>query len=266
MDKRRLLPVKGGYNFRDIGGYTSANGQKIRWGKIFRTSSMSDLDDDDLAYLKKRDVDLVVDFRTKAEIKASPDRLLAGVDDISIPVMDFDRTESTIDYKQLNQEYEQKGIGYLKMISTYEHLISDHYSNMAYRKFFELLIDEKNTLVFHCTAGKDRTGIASMLLMGILNINEAQIKHDYLLTDRLSKDIVAQKMAEMHRQGADQAELENIHSMWTVNIDYLERALSTLKKISGSYENYFKEFLQIDQEGIDILRNKYLFTENAVDK
>ncbi|MFT8470201.1 MAG: tyrosine-protein phosphatase [Oenococcus sp.] len=261
MDKRRVLPVIGGFNFRDIGGYTSFDGRKIKWGKAFRTAGMADLSPEDLKYLEDRQVDTIIDFRTEAEVAKGPDRVPAHAVDINIPAMDFDRTESTVDYAQLSKEYDQKGYGYLNMINNYEHLISDEYSNIAYRKFFDLLMTENKTLAYHCTAGKDRTGVASMLLMSALGINEAQIKHDYLITDRLSTEVVRNKIEHMKAEGATPDEIENIHSMWSVNIDYIQRSIDTVKRLSGDPITYLQDYLQLQPADIQLLRDKYLFSE-----
>lgn len=261
MDKRRVLPVAGGYNFRDIGGYTAADGRKIKWGKAFRTANMASLSSEDLGYLTQRQVDTIIDFRTPVEVKNDPDRVPNHAIDLNIPAMDFDRTESTADYSQLSREYQQKDSGYLSMINNYEHLISDEYSNRAYHEFFKLLLKEKQTIVFHCTAGKDRTGVASMLLMDLLEISEAQIKHDYLITDRLSTEIVGGKINHMKQEGASSAEIDNIHSLWTVNIDYLQRSIDTVKRLSGDPITYLHDYLQLKNEDIEALRAKYLFHE-----
>ncbi|EFD89085.1 tyrosine-protein phosphatase [Oenococcus oeni] len=108
MDKRRVLPVIGGYNFRDIGGYTSADGRKIKWGKLFRTANMAYLSQADLLYLQERNVDTIVDFRTPIEVEKEPDRVPKNVVDLNIPAMDLDRTDSTADYAQLSREYKEK--------------------------------------------------------------------------------------------------------------------------------------------------------------
>ncbi len=261
MDKRRVLPVIGGYNFRDIGGYTSADGRKIKWGKLFRTANMAYLSQADLLYLQERNVDTIVDFRTPIEVEKEPDRVPKNVVDLNIPAMDLDRTDSTADYAQLSREYKEKNSGYLKMINNYEHLVADEFSNVAYRKFFDLLLRKKQTLAFHCTAGKDRTGVASMLFMEALGISENQIKHDYLITDRLSTKIVDGKVDYMKKKGASAEEIANIRSLWTVNIDYLQRAIDTVKSLSGDPITYLHDYIHLEDKDIDALSDKYLFEE-----
>ncbi|WP_143808318.1 tyrosine-protein phosphatase, partial [Oenococcus oeni] len=161
----------------------------------------------------------------------------------NIPATDLDRTDSTADYAQLSREYKEKNSGYLKMINNYEHLVADEFSNVAYHKFFDLLLREKQTLAFHCKAGKDRTGVASMLFMEALGISENQIKHDYLITDRLSTKIVDGKVDYMKKKGASAEEIANIRSLWTVNIDYLQRAIDTVKSLSGDPITYLHDYI-----------------------
>ncbi len=266
MDKRRLLKISKGYNFRDIGGYTAERGKKVRWGKIFRASSMSNLSKKDVNYLENKKIDRIIDFRTTTEVYNEPDKKLNSSIDINIPAMSVDQTNSRIKYRQLNQTYEKKSYGYFKMLDNYKHLIEDGISNKAYYNFFKTLVNEKNSLIFHCTAGKDRTGIASMLLMGLLGINYTEIKHDYLLSNRLSLNIMETRLRFMKTQGASKSELENIKAMWTVNIDYLNKALDTIKGLSGNLKKYLKDYIQLKEEDINILKEKYLFFEEPNSK
>ncbi|WP_257614338.1 3'-5' exonuclease, partial [Oenococcus oeni] len=86
---------------------------------------------------------------------------------------------------------------------------------------------------------------------------ENQIKHDYLITDRLSTKIVDGKVDYMKKKGASAEEIANIRSLWTVNIDYLQRAIDTVKSLSGDPITYLHDYIHLEDKDIDALRDKY---------
>ncbi|MDR1809404.1 MAG: tyrosine-protein phosphatase, partial [Prevotella sp.] len=164
----KRLPMEGGYNFRDLGGIRSKDGKHLKWGKLFRTDDMCYLSDNDLTYLESIPVTTVVDFRENDEIKQAPDNYPASVKNVRrLPVMPGSlsmKTLSTYTSSQLDTVM-------MKMNVT---LVSDSAAVRQYRLFFRLLQEEKNIpLLFHCSAGKDRTGMAAALILFALNVDEA---------------------------------------------------------------------------------------------
>lgn len=123
MDKRRILPLKGGYNYRDLGGYTASDGRKVKWGKLFRTAKMSTLQPDDLTYLAGRHLATIVDFRSQVEVAAEPDFVPEHARDFHIPAEFYDETKSTVDFNDLAHSMQPKGLGKQTMLGVYGELL-----------------------------------------------------------------------------------------------------------------------------------------------
>ena len=192
----RLLPVTG-YNFRDLGGIKNKEGKFVRWGKLFRTDEMNKLGTEDLTYLASTGLKTVVDFRTATEkeggfggmLLPSPDKLPSTVKnpyDLEINAGNIfsDEIIGSISKGLSEEETAQIMIdGYIEMIS-YDDYVA------KYKEFFKYVQDENALpLSYHCSAGKDRTGVATMLILSALDVDKETIMKDYML----SKDYIKGK-------------------------------------------------------------------------
>ena len=154
---QKHLPMKGGYNFRDLGGYKNTEGKTIQWGKIFRSDDLSTLVENDLDYLSKIPLVSVVDFRSENEIQKAPDKIPDSVKGKYI----YSIKPGNFDASQLLSPEISIQIDSL-MTDLYVSLVTDSTVVEQYRKFFALLQDVfQIPILFHCSAGKDQIGRAS---------------------------------------------------------------------------------------------------------
>ena len=175
----RALPLEGGQNFRDLGGYPTEDHRHVRWGLLFRSGSLHGLTPADFAYLKTLGLRTEVDFRSTQERAAEPSVWPAGeaprilADDYDFAILGRHMTnlqDMTPDELQA------------KMVEMYP-LILDQF-NGQYRRLFEQLLAGNAPLAFHCSAGRDRTGIAAALVLTALGVPRETVIQDYLLTNR----------------------------------------------------------------------------------
>jgi len=238
------LPMSGGYNFRDLGGYRTTDGKYVKWGKILRSDDLHKLTDEDLGYLSSIPLASIVDFRSEDEMKQAPDK----------------------DPKSLKQNYkysispgnlmaaisaDRHNITEMKadslMMGMNELLVADSACIDQYRKFFELLQDDsKVPLMFHCSAGKDRTGMGAALVLFSLGVDEQTIMDDYLLSNKY----LANKYAKY------KAEYPAMTPLFEVKAAFLQAGIDRIKKDHGSVENYLTKVLNVD---IKKMREKYLY-------
>ncbi|HKT84720.1 MAG TPA: tyrosine-protein phosphatase [Novosphingobium sp.] len=175
----RALPLEGGQNFRDLGGYPTEEHRHVRWGLLFRSGSMHGLTPADFAYLQKIGLRAVIDFRSRQERAAEPDnwpapqapRILA--EDYDFAVLGRHMTN----LKDMTPEE----VG-AKMVEMYPIILGQF--NGQYRRLFEQLLAGNAPLAFHCSAGRDRTGAAAALVLTALGVPRETVIQDYLLTNR----------------------------------------------------------------------------------
>ncbi|MCD8073277.1 MAG: tyrosine-protein phosphatase [Alistipes sp.] len=238
----RVLPMTGGYNFRDLGGYRMADGRYVKWGKLIRSDELGTLTNEDLTYLASIPVGSVVDFRSEEEISKAPDRLPETVRHQYAYSVAPGNISASI-FAKMPSEQEAVGL----MEETNRLLVTDENVVGQYRRFFELLVDGENIpLLYHCTAGKDRTGIASALILYALGADDRTVMNDYML----SCEYARAKYEPVINRFPDLAPL------MIVQPGYLQAALDEINATYGSVDSYLRDVLGAD---IEKLRELYLY-------
>ena len=235
----RILPLEGGFNFRDLGGYESTCGKTVKWGKVFRSDEMGQLTPADLDYLNNIPILTVVDFRSKDEIEAAPDKVPASVVNTYELTINPGNHSSIGDISKLS---EANGEEFMKEIN--RAMVSNPEIIDIYKAFFAILQDEKQTsLIFHCTAGKDRTGLGAALFLVSLGVDEKIIFEDYLLSN--------QQLENKYKSITDR--LPQLKSLFEVRPQYLQAAFDRIKEDHGSVEIFLRDVLDVDTELMKIL-------------
>ena len=159
-------------NFRDLGGYLGFEGRSVKWRHLFRADGLSHLSTGDHDVIRKLGVATIIDLRTNEELER--DRFDADATPVAFhhaPLMKSTRRAEDFD----DQPF-LLGDTYVTMLSDAGHEI---------RKAVEVVADERNhPVIFHCAAGKDRTGVLAALLLGLLGVADEDIVEDYALTAR----------------------------------------------------------------------------------
>lgn len=189
----------------------------------------------------------IVDFRTEEEQVSAPDKWLGldSINTVSLPIGHgrFDKMEwvrEADEDKRNNQ-----------MVKANRHYTLNHIEE--YKTFFQLLLNESNyPILFHCTAGKDRTGFAAMLLLNLLGVDDATIMKDYLLTNEYLKEFVARNA----RQLAEKLKVPevNLLPMFEARESYLNGASDVIRKEYGDVFNYLAQELSIGPSEVTQIR------------
>ena len=260
--KNQLIGITSGRNFRELGGYKTLSGKTVRMHKLLRTGNLSSLSPSDLEYLTHYGVKYVVDFRSKAEVDAQPDRIPKGAKYVYDPVFSEDLTNSSKSTNDLvDQSKEDPSFGFDHMLYAYEDMIESDTAKKAYRKFFDLLLnnDQANkSLIFHCTAGKDRTGFGALLILSALGVPLATIRQDYLLTNKVTKDYVANFIQHAKEEGSNPNTLQTLKDVQTVHPEYIDHAIKVINDNYGSINNYLRDVMKLSSADIMDLRSIYL--------
>lgn len=259
---KQAINVKSGRNFRELGGYKTQDGKTVKMHKLLRTANLATLDQTDLKFLQDYGVKYIVDFRSKDEVEREPDRIPKGATYNFDPVFSEDLTESS---KGIDEIINQKGhdpkAGFNHMFLAYDDMIKSESAQKAYRHFFDILLanDEENkSVIFHCTAGKDRTGFAALLVLSALGVPLETIKKDYLLTNVATTDFVKDFLQAAKDKGANEATISVLKDLQTVHSEYIDYVVTTINQIYGSVGNYLSDIMRLTDDEIRKLRKIYL--------
>lgn len=261
MLDERQLPILNGTNFRDLGGYPTQSGYLLKWCKLIRSGDLSQITAHDQQVLADYGVTTIIDLRSSVEIQQSQDRVPEHMKWFSMPVLDDDATESTETINQLKSLYSlsPRG-GYLRMLNAYAQLIMSNQAQMTYTRFFQYLLTygDKETVLFHCTAGKDRTGILSVLLLTILGVDLDVIREDYLLTNKYAQRRAGQRVLAAKNAKMNTNFLTSIRDLSLVSADYLTRALDLIDFEYGGPSEYLHNELGLSSDDFHVLQSIYL--------
>ncbi|MGL5640951.1 MAG: tyrosine-protein phosphatase, partial [Paraclostridium sp.] len=256
----RVVPLKNFSNFRDLGGYKTKDGRTVKWGLFYRSEDLSNLKDNDLKYFESLGIKYVLDYRSEDEVSRNPDVQVKLVKNINIPGMNIkgnDNLDMTTYVEQILQ-------GSTMDINP-EDLLREAYKTMpldnpAYKELFKIFRNPENTAILqHCTAGKDRTGVGSALILLALNVDEETIIKDYLESNDNRKSFTKNIMETYKDYMKDEKVKKMIEGILGVDETLIKSSLNSIKNKYGTYEDYFKNEYELDEDELDKLRNEYLY-------
>jgi len=246
--KQRHIPLQGLLNTRELGGYpVSVNGEQkqVKWGLIYRSGSPENMNAADKALLESRNIKTVVDFRSTDE-RAAAFNFSTMVKKVELPIDAGNLMGTILKTGEWNYNHTTEGAE-AEMRQLYSILPVEGIPR--YRTLFSLLSQPDNTpLLFHCAAGKDRTGLAAALILHALGASMETIMEDYLIS--------TEYLQPYWKHFTD----ENSHMLpyMKVKNTYLLAAFSVLENYGG-IDGYLVNELGTD---INLLRDYY--TENIL--
>jgi len=273
VSAQQFIPVKGIVNARDLGGYIMPDGTHVRDGLLLRTAGLSDATEADLQYLAGLPVAKVIDFRKDEEKQGKTDRIIPGAAYVSIPVDASGNAaaEATDEEKKRlagREKFDVKRI--IVMIAfnekakkvareMYTTLLFDEQCQQQFARFFREALDtESGAVLYHCTQGKDRTGIASALLLAALGADRATIVADFDATNRVYEKDVKKYVRRVRFLGGKEEEIGVVKAFLGCNTDNFIKALDRIDQEYGSMENYLKGPVGLTEDDIRLLRRRYL--------
>ncbi|MBQ3427302.1 MAG: tyrosine-protein phosphatase [Clostridia bacterium] len=270
---KQSIGLTGVSNARELGGYKTIDGRIVKSGLLLRTGRLDKATAEDIRRLEvDYKVGVIVDFRMPAEAVHAPDPDISGAERYSI---------SIINEAEMIKQQKQKGIDMAMMYSDpliflkmaleskvvhpgmYIDFLKSNAGKAGFARFLRLAIDAPHdrALLWHCTSGKDRTGIAAMLLLEIFGVSKETIMEDFLLTNEFNREKI-EKMREFLDEGLEPTEKHLVNDLLVVldgvNGSYMENALEYMKSEYGSVMGYISSELQLSDADAEILRNKYL--------
>lgn len=259
----RVLPLRGFSNFRDLGGYETSDGKNVKWGLFYRSESLSNLKGEDLEYFKSLGIKFILDYRSKEEALNAPDVQLNSVKNINISGMNLNGVGENDNLDMT--EYAKRLLSGGKISFNPEELLKEGYESMplnnpAYKELFKLVEDPENMAILqHCTAGKDRTGVGSALILLALNVPEDTVIEDYMESNKNMRTLNDKVMEAFKDYIKDEKIKKSVQEMLGVNKLLIKSSLTTIKNKYGNYENYFNVEYGLDKKKLEKLRKVYLY-------
>jgi len=253
----RVLPLDGAQNFRDLGGYASADGRHVRWGRLYRSDDISKLSDRDLDYLSRLGLRLVCDFRSQAERDEAPDRLPSPAPQTAL----LSISDTAVDPAELRAHILSGDLGELD----FARLLVEGNRSFArdftkqYREMFDRIgAADALPAVLHCTAGKDRTGFGAALVLLTLGVPEQTVFDDYLLSNATTAAHTERVLWFIRLRSFGRADVGRIRPLLEARREYLEAGLDELRRDFGDVDRYLREALGVDDERRAALRTALL--------
>lgn len=232
-------------NFRDVAGpgYLTADGVRLRRGVLFRSNELQ-LSDVDAGALRDLGIRDVLDLRDHPEVEAHPDAEVPGATwtHVRVPGIPMD------DVATLTSRAE--GLATMKRV--YRVFVEDDGARAAFGELLTVLADAEHPQLFHCTAGKDRTGWASALLLRACGVPEETVLEDYLLTNRF--DGTRAKYLAMVREHLGEDKVAVYETVMVADTAYLAEADAAVTEHFGDLEGYLYDGLRITRGTVESLR------------
>ncbi len=261
MLKHNHIPLQGTPNFRELGGYPTKCGRHIAYGKFFRSGVLSYLTQQDWAQIQKLNIATIVDFRRAPERHAETTKLPANTS-ITIIESPIDSGDHRNTFKSL-LDNNQFTVDAAQQIMRNINIDLALHTQSTYKQFLDSIFKLKDTdsILFHCSAGKDRTGFAAALILMCLNVDSETIYHDYLLSLNYFKP--QESLHHFIKNWAGnipegQYQPDAFLKMLGVQQDYLQAAFDAIDQHYSSTEEYLEDCYGLGSIKLEQFRNRFL--------
>ena len=253
------LPFAGGNNFRELGGYEADEGKHVRWGQIYRGIPTGLLTSDaDRKLLDSLGLRLILDLRSEQEAEKMPDYVPDGARLVRICGLCLDDGKE-VDFSPEDREKLLEGKpdeGRRMADAMYKQML---FGNKAYKELFRALEAGETPVLFHCSGGKDRTGVAAMLILLALGASDETIYADFVQTNECRRPELEKIWAEHAEEIAARPEQKKFYQgIAGVHSESVELVLSTIRSRCGSVDAYLEAEYGLTPARLMRLRRMYL--------
>jgi protein-tyrosine phosphatase len=248
--QQRRAPLVGATNFRDLGGYETADGRTVKWRQLYRSNSLAALTDEDLEHVAGLNIRLICDLRRDEESIEAPTRLPAtnAPTILQLPIGPQRKDSKLYEYLWSGDATEAQ------MRDVMQGIYREFAIKFApqYAEFMRRVARaDQLPLLFHCAAGKDRTGFAAALILETLGVPRETILEDYALTNDYLHRSISDKFPNLKSP-------ELFHTMMAANPDYLLASFEAVDEAFGSFDGYLTDGLGVTAQTREDLRTLLL--------
>jgi len=253
-------------NLRDLGGIVTSDGKKIKKGLLFRSAMLNEIDDKDLKWFKDTNITKIIDLRTAGEVSRKPDTQIPGTEYVNWFLQDENSSdEDGVNFKKLFAKFFAPGDDDEKialmpdMTVIYRAIVKGKFASARFSELIRGIVNyDKGSILFHCTSGKDRTGMTAAALCCILGVDREAIYDDYLISRAHAEWEQAKMKEDFMNQGASDRLSDTLIQLFTLDSRYLDAYFDEIEKIYGSVDNYIHESLKLSDEEIKAFKERVL--------
>lgn len=245
-------------NIRDFSYIINKNNQTVKAYSIIRSNNINNFSRKDLELLKEKyNIKTILDLRNKKEVENNPS-IINKIKYYNIPLFEKKRKKKRIDSNNQNISRVPN------IYETYMEMIESKEAKKQLKKILKVIMNPKNSnVLFHCTYGKDRTGVISLLILSMLDVDIKDIKEDYLYSNKYMKVISKKKYKEYLEKTRDDEYSKQMREVFLAKEDYLDYIIDYMNKRQGSILNYIIKEIGIKEKAINKFKDYYL---NKIDK
>jgi protein-tyrosine phosphatase len=258
-EAHRVLKFEGVVNFRDLGGYRTTDNQSVKWGKLYRSGTFANTSRADLVTIQKLDLSTLIDFRSTAEKREEPNKLPdpMGFRVVEIPTLDDGNKAMVGEIMQRIESGNFDGFDPNHFMLEANIQFASKFTPQ-FTEFIQTILDAKGSpVVWHCSAGKDRTGFSSAVLLKILGVPHSTIIADYMLSNEYALAGRKNEIRMLRLFKGDEA-ADKLTIMMGVEESWLQAAFDEIDRQWGNFDNYVHSGLQLSAQDIAKLKNTLL--------
>ena len=251
----RVLNFEGISNFRDLGGYPTDTGQRLKWGVLYRSGTLAESTPADLQGLQRLQLSTLIDFRSAAEKREEPNRLPdpPGFRVVEIPTLDEGNKALVGEIMERIESGDFDGFDPDQSMMMANRQFASEFTPQ-FRQFMHTVLEaDGQPVVWHCSAGKDRTGFAAAILLRLMGVPEDVVMADYMASKQHALDARRRELLLL-RVFKGQEAADKLAVMMGVEEDWLEAAFDEIDSTWGSFDAYVSDGLQLDDRDIQRLR------------
>ena len=266
MHLARRIPMEGALNVRELGGLPLKDGRMVRHGSLIRTGRLSDMTEADKETLARWNLTKIIDMRNNQEVCEHPDPTMDGVEWIQLSIFPGgaagisreDNGETLMDKAVRLSEMYAGGKARKLLQTMYPRMVGEEFCVAQIRRFFDLLLEhEDGAVAWHCTSGKDRTGLTCALLLYVLGAEKETILEDYLETNDQIADYRNALLDGLRQRGIEEEKVQQIYYLESVDVAYLDSCMEVITEKYGTLDRFVEEYLGITREKRTALLEKY---------
>ena len=244
-------------NFRDLGGLVCEDGRRVRSGFFYRGAGLAYFSEKELEEFRKLKVRTIMDLRSMMEIQMIPDPPIEGTLYIQHSGMTVKGSED-IDWSPAGMR-KIGGAAKKQLAQIRGYYTTIALDNEAYRIMMKEIWERHVPIYFHCMTGKDRTGVAAMIILMALGVKQDEIKKDYLLSNLYRKRILEESLADIEAEAKDYPELKQLITIQDgVAEETFDTVMNSILQKYGNVDTYLEKDYGLDEEKRQKLRDFYL--------
>lgn len=253
-ETEKVIQIKKVNNFRTVGNIKNTEGRTLKSGKLYRSAHLHKLKKKSFDDIEKLGIKEVIDLRNSKEISQSPDQLPAETVYKKYSAFEDEGDQLAQAKKLVLKGKVNASDADKRMIDFYREYVTENPATI--KVIITEVLDSKDPILYHCTAGKDRTGIITALILTILKFDKKTIYNEYLLSNNFRKGLVEKRLrlANSLHFIYPKMDLQVLEKLSWVEKRYLDAAFGEIDKKYGSTDAYIQQVLGIS----DTKREEYI--------